>query len=230
MASAALVAVVTSVSERFLHPLAPIGAQAARLGRLWRGNGSALGLGGSRGSRPLCGLLEARIAQVPQACHRAFELHSNCDLRRIGRTADMDRQEFEKLRDLSGKRITAEIVLRSKKDRRGVQMSGPVPIESSNVVLAHLYVEHNVETDSKSINVMMAGIGPICRLEVDSRVHRPAGRSHKHSLRMPDCPTKNLPIDVMDRPELTGASLEVVFEEFCRMAHIEFTGGIKVLE
>jgi len=142
----------------------------------------------------------------------------------------MNRQEFEKLRDFPGKRITADIVLRSKRDRNGVYMSGPIPIELDYAVKADVYIELNTETGAKTINVRVAGIGPICRLEVDGRVHRPAGRSHKHAIKTPECPAKNLPVDVLDRPDLAGSPLSGVFAEFCRMAHIEYVGGIRVLD
>lgn len=96
-------------------------------------------------------------------------------------------------------------------------------------MLANLHIEYNEATEAKSMNVMMVGVGPVCRLEVDSRPHRPAGRSHKHALGTPECPSNNLPLDVIDRPDLAGQPLEHVFAEFCAMAHIEYSGKIKLL-
>jgi hypothetical protein len=141
----------------------------------------------------------------------------------------MNRGEFEKLRDLSGKRIVEEIVLRRKKSGSPVLESGAVPIDSDSMVLANVYLSYNEETDAKTVNIMVVGVGPICRLDVDCKVHRPAGRSHKHALRTPDCPFENLGRDVIDRPDLAGQSLERVFAEFCNMAHIEFSGKLRLL-
>jgi hypothetical protein len=139
----------------------------------------------------------------------------------------MQRFEFERLRDLSGKRIPEDIVLKRKKAGSPVFESGPVPIAMESGVLANLYVSFNEETESKTVNVMIVGVGPVCRLDVDGRVHRPAGRSHKHALRTPECPAENLARDLIDRPDLAGLSLERVFAEFCNMAHIEFSGSLR---
>ncbi|MFC7331954.1 hypothetical protein [Rhodocista pekingensis] len=74
----------------------------------------------------------------------------------------------------------------------------------------------------------VTGIGPICRLEVDGRPHKPAGRSHKHALHTPDCPRENLKRGVIDRGDLNGQSLKAVFDAFCRMAHIIHVGELIV--
>jgi hypothetical protein len=115
----------------------------------------------------------------------------------------MNRAEFEELRDLPGKRIVRDIILKRKKEGSVVYASGAVPIESDASAVANLYVEYNDATESKTINVMIVGVGPICRLDVDGKVHRPAGRSHKHSLRTPECPSDNLPLNVIDRSDLS---------------------------
>lgn len=141
----------------------------------------------------------------------------------------MNRSEFERLRDLHGKRIAEEIILRRKKSGSAVLESGAVPIETDSAVLANVYVSYNEETGAKTVNIMVVGVGPICRLDVDGKMHRPAGRSHKHALRTPDCPFENLARDVIDRPDLAGQSLECVFAEFCNMAHIEFSGTVRLL-
>jgi hypothetical protein len=148
----------------------------------------------------------------------------------LGAHQVMERHDFERLRDLRGKRITADIVLRSKKDRQGVYISGPIPVELDQPVKADIYIEINTETEAKSINVRVEGVGPICRLEVDSRVHRPAGRSHKHSTKTRECPARNLPLDVQDKPDLAGKRIEDIFAEFCRMAHIDYRGSISMLD
>ncbi len=142
----------------------------------------------------------------------------------------MDREEFERLRDLPGKRIAGDITLKRKRSRSIVFESGPVPIEFESGSLANVYLEYNEATEAKTINVIVVGTGPICRLEVDLRVHREAGRDHKHALKTPDCPSENLARDVSGRPDLSGLSFEAVFETFCKMAHIEHEGTLKFSE
>jgi hypothetical protein len=139
----------------------------------------------------------------------------------------MQRAEFERLRDLPGKSIAEDIVLKRKKAGSPVLESGAVPISAESGILANLYLSVNEETDAKTVNIMIVGVGPICRLDVDGKVHRPAGRSNKHTLRTAECPAENLARDVIDRPDLAGISVDRVFAEFCEMAHIEFSGSLK---
>lgn len=89
-----------------------------------------------------------------------------------------------------------------------------------------LSMRYNEIVGSKTINVYVPGIGPICRLDVDGNAHRPAGRSHKHSLQAERCPDRNLP-DALDRSDLAGSSLREVFSEFCRMACISHHGQLE---
>ena len=140
----------------------------------------------------------------------------------------MNRAEFEELRDLPGKRIVGDIVLKRKKEGSTVLVSVVVPIEVDSAVVANLYVEFNEATEAKTVNVAIVGTGPVCRLDVDGKVHKPAGRSHKHSLVTPECPSDNIPRNVLDRSDLSGMSLEQVFAEFCEMAHIDHIGTLKI--
>jgi hypothetical protein len=136
----------------------------------------------------------------------------------------MTRAEFEHLRDLPGKAIVGDIRLQEQRAVRPLLRAEDVRIENSAGVDLRLTLTYNPQTGSKSVNVHVPGLGPICRLEVDGQRHPPAGRSHKHSLRSADCPRANLPHDVAPRPELSGKLLHEVFEEFCRAANIEHGG------
>lgn len=143
----------------------------------------------------------------------------------------MDRAEFEKLRDMTDKHIHSDILLKPKSKLSPVYASGPIQInDGAGTSLALMYIEFNAQIDSKTINVMAAGVGPICRLEVDARVHQQVGRSHKHALQTRDCPLKNLNRDVSARPDLAGRPMESVFAEFCRMAHIQHHGKIELAD
>jgi len=136
----------------------------------------------------------------------------------------MDRIQFERIRDLPRKIIRGDIVLKSKKERSGVYIADDISIENSLGIEARLKIEWREETDAKCINVHVRGLGPICRLDVDSLRHKPCGRSHKHALKTPSCPENNLNIDVLDRKDLSGLDIEAVFKEFCDISHIEHSG------
>jgi hypothetical protein len=141
----------------------------------------------------------------------------------------MDRTEFERLRDLPGKFIAGDIVLERGKETSPL-LSAIVAIENSAGVEAKLKVELNEETDAKTLNVWIPGIGPICRLDVDTRPHKPCGRSHKHSLQQPDCPhpSINLSRNVTDRAEMQGKTIHEVFTNFCVESMIEHRGVLIV--
>lgn len=138
----------------------------------------------------------------------------------------MDGQEFRRLRDLPGKRIVGDIRLAPRSDISAAWEAKDILITNADGVDARMTIQLVTETGAKTINVKVPGVGPICRLEVDSRPHRPASRSHKHALRTADCPRDNLKRDVIDRPDLSGRPLTEVFDAFCRMAQITHEGTL----
>lgn len=140
----------------------------------------------------------------------------------------MDRTEFERLRDLPGKYVDGDIILQ--KDGRVYLESEKLIIVNSDDVDATVLLRWNPETDSKTVNVIVSGLGPVCRLDVDGTVHAPAGRHHKHSLVHPDCPVSNLGRGVVRRDDLAGQDIATVWTEFCRMANIEHRGQLRVIE
>jgi hypothetical protein len=142
----------------------------------------------------------------------------------------MDRAEFEKLRDLPGKSIEGDIALSPPMAGAAYLESEKIPILNSEDVPAFVVVRWNPQTDSKTVNVAVRGVGPICRLDVDGRIHEPAGRHHKHSLRSAACPEENLKRDLQRRDDLAGATIQQVFAEFCRIAGVEHVGTLKVPE
>lgn len=138
----------------------------------------------------------------------------------------MDRDRFEQLRDLRGKRIDGDIRLTQRSDISAAWEAKNIVISNTGGLDVSLTVQFVPETGAKTLNVWVKGVGPICRLEVDSRPHKPAGRSHKHSLHTPDCPRDNLKREIVDRSDLNGQSLSAVFIAFCRMAGIDHTGAL----
>jgi hypothetical protein len=139
----------------------------------------------------------------------------------------MDRTEFERLRDLPGKFIEGDIVL-ARDGNTAPVLTATVMIENEAGVEAKLDIKFNEKTDAKTLNVRLAGVGAICRLDVDSNLHKPCGRSHKHSLQQPDCPhpSINLSRKVADRTDLQGLTIHEVFTNFCVESRIEHRGNI----
>jgi hypothetical protein len=139
----------------------------------------------------------------------------------------MDRSDFERLRDLPGKVIRADIKFGQRKQAPGFFADG-IEVENSSGISLKLNVRFDPEIGSKTVNVVAMGVGPICRLDVDGPPHRPAGRSHKHSLQTLRCPERNLPDKVIDRPDLAGKTIKEIFEVFCEMAQITHEGTFTV--
>lgn len=141
----------------------------------------------------------------------------------------MDRKEFEYLRDLPNKTIDSDIVLQKSKESAPI-FATTVYINNSINVETKLRIEWNEQTDSKTLNVWVPGTGPICRLEVDSRPHRPYGRNHKHSLEQPDCShsSENLRRNIVNKEDMAGKTIQAVFTEFCQMANIIHKGSFVI--
>lgn len=140
----------------------------------------------------------------------------------------MDRTAFEELRNLPGKIIEGDIRFGRPRATHPVLVAENIAIANAHGIDARLNIHYNPQVGSKTFNVHVPGVGPICRLDVDGAPHRPCGRSHKHSLQSPRCPDRNLPDGVIDRADLAGKSVREVFEEFCRIAHIQHKGALEL--
>jgi len=137
----------------------------------------------------------------------------------------MDRAEFEALRDLPGKMINGDIQFVAKKATLPVLVVEDLGIDNAQGVDLRMNLTYNPETSSLNINVHVRGIGPICRLDVNHTMHRPAGRTHKHTLQTDQCPDRNLPDNVADCGQLAGKPVEELFEIFCKLSHITHNGN-----
>lgn len=139
----------------------------------------------------------------------------------------MTRQEFEALRDHPDKTITEDIRFKGVTKTAGTVEFRDIEITSA----AHPHLplvlngSYTPRLSKVKFNVMIKGLGPICRVDVNGVVHGAAGRTHKHSLVLPTDPLaqNNLP-HADARPDLVGKSPREVFEDFCERASIEFTG------
>jgi len=138
----------------------------------------------------------------------------------------MNRAEFEAIRDIAGKTIESDIRLVGRRATSPALVADNIRIDNDHGVELRLNITVNPEIGSKTFNVHVPGMGPICRLDVDGPAHRPAGRSHKHSLQSDRCPDRNLPDQVQDRPDLRGKGVRELFDVFCQMAHISHLGEL----
>jgi len=136
----------------------------------------------------------------------------------------VDRAEFELLRDLPGKEVTEDIVYRTDKHLpTGVYRTDQVAVENSlnlQVVLEGFFTP---ATGAVVFNFFLVGTGPICRFEVNNTIHRDCGRTHKHDLRTPRCPSQNLP-HAIARADLNGLGPRELWALICQHTKIVHTG------
>jgi hypothetical protein len=135
----------------------------------------------------------------------------------------MNRNEFEQLRNLPGKRITGDIVFTAPRDGK------------PNLVFDQVVVANDLQWDvllngtykpgipAVSFNFVIRGLGPVCRIEVNGPIHGDAGRTHKHDLRSADDPRLNLP-NAVARTDLEGRSAREVWEMLYQQANIIHEG------
>lgn len=144
--------------------------------------------------------------------------------RSSGKIESVDRGESERLRDLPGKVIRGDIRFARKRNTSPLVVAEGIEILNPEALNLTLSIHYNPEVGSKTFNVHLAGVGTICRLDVDGRAHRELGRSHKHSLIKERCPARILP-HAIDASEFSGQSIREIFETFCQLAMITYEDG-----
>jgi hypothetical protein len=136
----------------------------------------------------------------------------------------VDRDEFERLRDLPDKEIADDIVYRTDKNLPfGVFRTDQVKVNNSLDYPVVVEGHFTQATGAVVFNFFLEGTGPICRFEVNSTIHGDAGRTHKHDLRTPRCPLQNLPYATA-RPDMEGLGPKELWELICQRTKIVFTG------
>ncbi|MEW6238137.1 MAG: hypothetical protein AB1656_22335 [Candidatus Omnitrophota bacterium] len=137
----------------------------------------------------------------------------------------MNRHEFELLRDLPGKEITSDIVFISDKYASPNLIFEPVIVQNPLEWEVLLNGTYKPEIPSVTFNFVVKGVGPICRLCVNSRIHKNSGRTHKHDLQDDNDPRKNLPYSI-PRPDLNlkEYSVRKIWEILCQQANIRHSG------
>ena len=142
------------------------------------------------------------------------------------REVPVNRQEFENLRDLRGKRIVGDIVWDSPRDGKPNLVFDQIPVENSagwDVILNGTY---KPGIPALTFNFVLRGSGPICRIDVNGTIHGAAGRTHKHDLRRDDDPRKNL-LTAVPGPDLDNKSVVEVWNSLCVAANIEHVGTLR---
>jgi hypothetical protein len=135
----------------------------------------------------------------------------------------MNRQEFEHLRALPGKRITADLSWSSPRDGKPNWIFDEVVVENSADLDVVLNGTYKPNIPAVTFNFVLRGVGPICRIDVNGTIHGNAGRTHKHDLRRETCPRDNLP-NASSRSDLDGKTAREIWNELCELAHIEHAG------
>lgn len=139
----------------------------------------------------------------------------------------MNRAEFEALRDIKDNIIQSDIRFAKSKATSPLLIAEGIRIMNALGTDVRLSIHYNPRIGSKTFNVHVPGLGPICRLDVDGPPHKPAGRCHKHSLQTEQRAGRNLPDGVIDRPDLSGRTVQELFEAFCQMANITHNGTLE---
>jgi hypothetical protein len=135
------------------------------------------------------------------------------------------RTEFEQFRDLQGKTIEVDINFSIKKNHATLRSAERILIKNELGLDARLEIHYNPLAQAKIFTIhLLEAKGPICRLCVDNGPHPPCMHSHKHALRTPSCPRNGLKLDVVDKPELDGKTIEEVFRVFCELTNIQHNG------
>ena len=138
----------------------------------------------------------------------------------------MNQKEFETLRDLPNKTIDGDIVLQLSKTHTTSKRAEDVEVTNSLGLTITLDVTEKPDIPSYSFNFSAAGVGPICRLDINGTKHGEAGRTHKHELHHDTDPGRNLP-NAHALPALENATLESAWRWLCSAAQINHTGGIQ---
>ncbi|OQX27541.1 MAG: hypothetical protein BWK80_04700 [Desulfobacteraceae bacterium IS3] len=133
----------------------------------------------------------------------------------------MNRLTFEKLRDLPDKEIRDDIFF--KKENTNTLSFDNIRVHNSMGIDLLLNGKYKPDIPSIRFNFYVRGKGPICRIEVNSSIHKDSGRTHKHSLQKESCPRQNLPY-AEPRDDLKEKNAEQIWEIICNQSKIKHQG------
>lgn len=135
----------------------------------------------------------------------------------------MTRDDFEELRKLPGKFVSANINWGSENGMGPNLSFRDVHVFNTLGQPVILNGTYKPLLRAVTFNFVLRGTGPVCRVDVNGTIHRAAGRTHKHELRDPQDPEANLP-EAYPRPDLVGRSAREVWEILCAQANINHIG------
>lgn len=135
----------------------------------------------------------------------------------------MNREEFQRLRDLPDKIINTDINFELQNGLGPNLVFSQIRVENSQDLDIILNGTFKPDIPSVTFNFVLKGVGPICRVDVNGTIHGNAGRTHKHDLRRESDPRQSLPT-AFARPDLEGKTAREVWEILCEQAHIIHQG------
>lgn len=135
----------------------------------------------------------------------------------------MNRLEFEALWSLSGKCVNDDIEF--VRLRGYTHVFGFDGVQILNELCDSLYIggHYNCLTGAVVYNVLLKGIGSICRYCVGGGIHGNAGRFHFHRVDKELDVRRQLPY-VIRRDDLKGLTARQVWEKLCSEANVVHTG------
>lgn len=136
----------------------------------------------------------------------------------------MDRAQFEALRNLPGKKISADIQFTPSRETSPNLTFAKIKVDNSLGWDIELNGTYKPGVPSVTFNFVAIGVGPVCRIDVNGQEHKPAGRTHKHDLRQASDPKGNLPLAV-PRLDLVDKSPVEIWRILCTQANINHTGS-----
>ncbi len=140
----------------------------------------------------------------------------------------MNRSEFIELRDLPDKIIHSDLEFTPSKFSSVSLVCEQIEVTNSlgyDLVLNGTFVP---TIPSIKFNFAIKGIGAICRIEVNGKIHREAGRTHKHDLKNENCPRKNLPFaEARSDLDLSKQTPADIWQKICEESGIVHTGTFR---
>lgn len=143
----------------------------------------------------------------------------------------MTPQEFAALRDLPNKKITGDVAFRERKksnDPVRYNTQSEAKIENSLGYRLVLVATYYPDEPALTFNVHMGSSkSTICRLDINARLHRKAGRTHKHEPKEEADIPANLPF-AYARPDYEGMGEDpkAAWVKFCQEAKITHEGHL----
>ncbi len=140
----------------------------------------------------------------------------------------MNRDEFERLRDLPNKMISSDIEFTPTGSNPDVlkfeeKIDNPLGLE---IIVTGNYKKM---IPSLTFNFHVTGVGAICRFDINGKLHPDANtlklaRTHKHSLQTDSCPKDNLPYAIERNFDLVTQTVIDIWKQICFEASINHNG------